>query len=146
MKSILKVSAVLVILTLGMFSCELPLNNDEPNADYQIKGLVSDSVTGNVLPGIRVILECPEQAGNCDTIFTDSKGKYDFSFNNYPFDIPVFKIKIDDMDGAENKGDFASRAIEVQITNADWVDEGDDYNYYGKAVKTVDVKLKTKVF
>ena len=50
------------------------------------------------------------------------------------------------MDGAENKGDFASRAIEVQITNADWIDEGDDYNYYGKAVITVDVKLNTKVF
>ena len=49
------------------------------------------------------------------------------------------------MDGADNKGDFAPRVIEVQITNADWIDEGDDYNYYGKAVKTVEVKLKAKV-
>lgn len=137
---------VVVLIALSFFSCDLALNNDEPNADYQIKGLVTDSVTGNVLPAIRVILECPGQTGNCDTIFTDSKGKYNFSFNKYPFDVPVFKLKIDDVDGSENKGDFVSRVIEVQITNADWVDDGDDYNYYGKAVKTVDVKLKSKVF
>ncbi|MBN2766570.1 MAG: radical SAM-associated putative lipoprotein [Paludibacteraceae bacterium] len=145
MKNTLKFSTFFVFFVLSMFSCDLALNSDEPNADYQVKGVITDSVSGNVLTGIRVILECPEQAGNCDTIFTDSKGKYDFSFNSYPFDVPVFKLKIDDVDGVENNGIYTSRVLEVQITSADWVDEGDDFNYYGKAVKTVDLKLTTLV-
>lgn len=141
MKRILKYSVVLSLLLVGLLSCEL---NDSPNADYQINGTVTDSISGSVLPGIQVVLYCAERTPMNDTVKTDSKGKYDFSFNHSPFLVPTFTLTFVDVDGELNQGDFETRRIETQITSSDWVDEGDDYNYYGKAVKIINVKMFRK--
>lgn len=141
MSGILKYSGVFLLLVAGLLSCEL---NDSPNADYQIKGTVTDSISGAILPGIQVVLYCAERTPTNDTVKTDSKGKFDFTFNHAPFNIPVFKLTFVDVDGELNQGDFETRRIETQITSSDWEDEGDDYNYYGKAVKTINVKMLQK--
>lgn len=142
MKTLFKFSTAIILIAFILSSCDLMLTQG-PNADYQIKGVVTDSISGSVLAGIRVVLECPDQTEKYDTIFTDSRGKYDFSFNQYPFDVPVFKLRIDDVDGQSN-GEYVSRVIQFQILDSDWIDEGDDFDYYGKAVKVLDVKLLSK--
>lgn len=142
MKPTIRTFILLAAIVIFSTSCE-SLLEDSPNADYQIKGYVSDSLSNTALGGIRVILQRPGTVAKFDTVFTDSKGKYDFSFNEYPYDVPVFKLFAKDVDGAEQGGNYLSREITVEITEKDWVDEGDDNWYYGKAQKTVDIKLTT---
>lgn len=137
---------ILLILGIaGLASCENTLAEyGVPSADYQIKGTVTDSVTNAPLKNIRVIRRFVENPLYGDTIYTDAEGKYNINFTTYPVDNPQFSLKIEDADGALNGGEFAEREVTVKITSADWVDDGDDDWYYGKAVKTANVKLQYK--
>lgn len=146
MKQIIKYFDRIVLLILGVVglaSCENTIAEyGAPNADFQIKGTITDSVTNTPLKNIRVIRRFVQNPLYGDTIYTDADGKYNMSFNDFPVDNPQFTLKIEDMDGAQNGGEFADRELITKITSADWVDDGDDNWYYGKAVKNQDIKLK----
>ena len=136
---------ILLILGLaGLASCEPMAEYGVPSADYQIKGTVTDSVTNSPLKNIRVIRKFAENSLYGDTVYTDAEGKYNINFTTFPVDNPQFSLKYEDTDGVLNGGDFAERELTVKITSSDWVDDGDDDWYYGKAVKTENIKLQYK--
>lgn len=147
MKQIIKYFDRIVLLILsvvGLASCETMAEYGTPNADFQIKGTVTDSVTNTPLKNIRVIRRFVQNPLYGDTIYTDADGKYNMNFNDFPVDNPQFTLKIEDVDGTQNGGEFSDRELITKITSTDWVDDGDDNWYYGKAVKNQDVKLKYK--
>lgn len=147
MKQIIKYFDRIVLLILGVIglvSCEPMAEYGTPNADFQIKGTITDSVTNAPLKNIRVIRRFVKNPLYGDTIYTDADGKYNMNFNDFPVDNPQFTLKIEDVDGMQNGGEFAGRELITKITSADWVDDGDDNWYYGKAVKNQDIKLQYK--
>lgn len=116
-----------------------------PTAEFEIKGTITDSITSQPVKNIRVIRQYPSAPQYGDTLYTDVQGKYQFNFNSFPVDDPTFHLKVEDIDGANNGGEFANKELDVVIADADWIDDGDDNSwYYGKAVKTQNIKLKKK--
>lgn len=115
-----------------------------PNADFIIKGTVSDSITTHQLKNIRVVRQFRNELPYGDTIYTSTDGKYQFTFNDIPLNPPHYKIKFEDIDGEQNGGEFITREVDVQIGSSDWVDSGDGDWYDGKAVKTQNIKLNPK--
>lgn len=148
MKTILRFLDGLLVLVLSLFGlscCDNPVAEyGAPNADYQLKGTVIDSVTNNPLEGIRVIREEVQDSLHGDTIYTDANGKYNFAFNDFDYANPVFNLKVEDIDGDEHGGSFEDQELTVQITGGDWVDDGDGDWYGGKAVKITDIKMKPR--
>ena len=57
--------------------------------------------------------------------------------------LEVLGKKVDDIDGAQNVGDFQPKTVEVVFTSSDWIEKKSGW-YAGKAQKTVDIKLKKK--
>lgn len=138
-----------VILTLlgfvGLLSaCETVAEYGTPNADFVIKGTITDSISSSKVPNIRVIRTDVNNPTRKDTIYSDSKGNYQFTFNSFAYEKPEFDIKVEDIDGSLNGGEFIAQQARISIINTDWVNSGDDDWYYGKAIKTRDFKLLKK--
>jgi putative lipoprotein (rSAM/lipoprotein system) len=116
-----------------------------PSADYIIIGTLTDTTTLEPIRNIKII-RCDSNTNSFipfDTIYTDSQGKYQSSIRAFPILDPIFKLKVDDIDGIQNGGDFQSKTVEVVFTSGDWI-EIKSGMYKGKAQKTVDIKLKKK--
>ena len=130
---------IIVLLMGGMgilyTSCEYGAPVSEygvPYGDYKLNGVVTDKETSNPIQNIQVV-----QYG--DTIYTNTEGK--FTFYN---DMNNLHLKIEDIDGEENGGDFESQEIEVKFTQADQVEKGEGKWNKGKFVKTQNIKLEKK--
>jgi len=151
-KSIVGFFDKIIIALLSCFAfftgCDIlkdgPCEYGTPTADFEIKGTVTDSITSNALPNIRVIRKNADYPQYGDTIYTDANGKYSFSFQDFPINEPTFPIKVEDIDGSLNSGDYVSKEVNVVINSSDWVKKGDGHWYYGKASKTQDFKLTVK--
>lgn len=151
-KSIVGLFDKIIIALLSCFAfftgCDIlkesPCEYGTPTADFEIKGTVTDSITSNALPNIRVIRKNADYPQFGDTIYTDANGKYSFSFRDFPSENPTFPIKVEYIDGALNGGDHVSKQVNVVINSTDWVKDGDGHWYYGKALKTQDFKLTVK--
>jgi putative lipoprotein (rSAM/lipoprotein system) len=111
-----------------------------PNADYELKGTVTDKTTSQSIQNIRVIrpVQSPEYG---DTTYTDKDGKYHFVFNDFPNDTNTYQLKLEDIDGGENGGEFITAEVEGVFTKNDQVEKGNGHWYDGKFVKTHDVVL-----
>jgi len=118
--------------------------NEKTLAYYEIYGTVVDSISSLPLIGMRVIREATEYLLFPDTLYTDSVGKYQLSFTDYYSKKPEFTIKVEDKDGNLNGGDFATRKLKATFLKSDWVNLVTDGEYYGTAVKTIDIKLQMK--
>ena len=150
-KSFIKFFDKIIVLLLGfsgVFSaCEkLPgggtvAEYGVPHADFEIKGMVTDTANSQPIQNIRVIRQVYENFG--DTLYTDSVGKYAFEFQEFPpSPKSTFHLKIEDIDGEDNGGHFGTKEIDVTITKADQVEKGDGSWYNGKFVKTQDLELE----
>ena len=118
---------VIVVLlgVLGIFnSCEQPdmygMPPERYNPRYRFHGIVTDKETSNPIQNIRVV-------GQGDTIYTDTEGKFLFPSMN-----AEFHLKIEDIDGEANGGEFETQEIDVTFTDAD------------VRVKTQNIKLEKK--
>jgi len=143
-KSAVKFFDKIIVILLGVFgffnSCDMPCEYGSPHADYELKGVVTDIETSNPIPNIRVIRKIYQEYG--DTVYTDVEGKYAFYEGDY-LENNTFRLKIEDIDGEENGGDFRTQEIAVKITEADKVEEGKGW-YSGKFVKIQNIKLISK--
>ena len=128
MKKIIKFwDKVIVVLlgTLGILNCNSCLKMyGMPEKEYEpysrIDGIVTDKETSNPIQNIQIIGQ------NRDTIYTNAYGRYSF------YDVsPNIHLKIEDIDGEENGGEFETQEIDVKFAN-------DEY------VKTVNIELETK--
>jgi len=124
-----------------------------PNAEYEIKGTVTDSITSTAVQNLRVVItQTPVSAGKdtslnkIDTVavkLTDSAGKYDISVQEFPLDKRTFNVKVEDTDGTANGGDFQAQAQDAVAMHSDLTGAKTGWSQ-GKAVKIVDFKLKKK--
>ncbi len=116
-----------------------------PSADFIIKGTVTDSISSTPIPNIRIIRgdSTVYSYPQFDTIYTDAEGKYQTTVSAFPVESPTFHLKVDDIDGTQNGGDFQRKTVKVVFTSTDWIKKESGW-YAGKAQKTVDIKLKKK--
>jgi len=139
-KPVIKLFDKIIVILLGFFgicsSCNIATEYGEPYADYEVKGVITNKENAQPIENIRVI------QGSWDTIYTDAEGKYAFRYGDVLFD--HFHLKVEDIDGEENGGDFATREIELKITEADRVRKGDGKWYEGKYEKIENVELELK--
>ena len=133
MKQIVKFwDKIIVVLlgVLGLLSCEKskPMYSVEPElygmppVSYcELKGIITDKETAKPIQNIQVIGQYS------DTIYTDAEGRYIFRRDM----LPEFHLKIEDIDGEANNGEFETQEMDVKFAN-------DEY------VKTVNIELETK--
>jgi len=126
-KSIIKFFDKIILLLLGSTavlysSCDYGM----PVENFEINGVISDSAH-TPIQNIRVV------NNKRDTLYTNSKGEYSFEFWGPDY----AHLKIEDIDGEENGGEFRSVEFNVKFTDADLVKKG-------KRNKTGDKFRKTK--
>ena len=136
-KPIIKLFDKLILLLLGMsaisYSC---YEYGAMEAAYEISGKVTDD-TGKSIQEIRVINQSHDQS---DTLYTDLDGKFHFQFwGNYP------RLKVEDIDGEANGGEFLPQEIEVKFTEADLVKKG-KRNKPDKYAKKITVEMERDGF
>jgi len=108
-----------------------------PSADYEIKGTVTDKENAQPIKNIRVIHQRYR-----DTIYTNAEGKYAFIYMGGLLD--RLNLKVEDIDGEENGGEFETKEIDVVITETDKVKKGKGEWDSGTYVKTQNIELERK--
>jgi len=143
---------LILLAFLGFTSCETSYEYGTPSADYEIKGTVTDSIMATPIQNARVIITQTHSYPNgvqtishIDTMAvkqTDNGGKYDIQVGSFPLEEVTFHLKVDDIDGSANGGDFVTQEKDVLFKSSELA--GGKGWYAGKAKKTVDIKLKKK--
>jgi len=112
-----------------------------PADEYELKGSVTDS-SNKPIKNIRIIRERHYEDRN-DTLYTNSEGKYGFRiYEDYShYSGRPIHLKIDDIDGEENGGEFVSTEMDVKFTDANLVKKGHRNKRGDKYVKTQNIKL-----
>jgi len=113
-------------------------------ADYEIKGKVTNKANAQSIANIQIIRQINEERG--DTIYTNSEGKYLYRYIGFvPFDEAAnatFYFKIEDIDGEENGGEYKTKEIEVKISQSDQVEPCPGFG--SRYEKTHNIKLDKK--
>ena len=139
---LVKNSILLVIVCIGFITA--CTDNKNKLAYYQINGTITDSLTTNPLEKIRIIREGTDYLLYSDTTYTDSIGKYHFELTDYYANNATFSIKVEDVDGESNGGDYVTRRLNIVFSKSDWINIATESEYYGTASKNYDIKLQTK--
>ena len=138
-KPIIKFFDKIILLLLGfsgaMYNCGGMYG--EPSADYEIKGIVTDKENAQPIKNIRVIHQRYR-----DTIYTNAEGKYAFIYKGDLLD--QLNLKVEDIDGEENGGEFETKELDVMITISDRVKKGKGTWDEGKYVKIQNIELERK--
>jgi putative lipoprotein (rSAM/lipoprotein system) len=116
-----------------------------PHSDFEAKGIVTDE-EGKGIQGIRVVVSAeypnPNYVGGpiTDTLWTDHDGKYVSRDDNFAIMSSV-KLEFEDVDGAENGGEFQNVTLEVPVFK---VKDGDGNWYMGAYEAGADVTMLKK--
>ena len=141
----------LIKITLGLLgvamvdSCVAKAEYGCPHSDFEAKGVVTDE-DGNGIQGIRVVVSAeypnPNYVGGpiTDTLWTSHSGEYVSRDDNFAI-LSSVKLEFEDVDGAENGGEFQSVTVEVPIFK---VREGDGNWYMGAYEAGADVTMLKK--
>lgn len=136
---------VALLTATGMFTgcksdCETYYSGTEYGilpATYEIKGTVKSKAYSEPIPNIRIIKTVYENFG--DTLYTNSKGEYLFRFANRHFSgKSTFRLILEDIDGEDNGGYFATKEIEVKIGKSNQIKKCKNEKY----VKIENIKLE----
>ena len=135
-KTIIKFFDKIILFILGfsgvIYSCA---KYGMPETEYEIKGVVMDRQNSKPIQNIRIV------RGNYDTLYTDSKGEY--SFRYYEFGNNT-NLKVEDVDGELNGGDFQTEEFVVNFTDIDMVKKAKRNKSGDKYVKNLNIKLTKK--
>ena len=120
-----------------------------PSADYVFNVDVKDVENNAPIEGIRVSViqryitnSVPTQIDTLTHSLTDNEGKVTLSLNTWPES--SFEIAADDIDGAENGGEFSTASTTITIDNKDYKNPGESGWYRGTATKNATIKLSKK--
>jgi putative lipoprotein (rSAM/lipoprotein system) len=102
--------------------------------ECEINGIVTDK---NKKP-IQNIRVTRENHLGIDTLYTNSAGMF-HSINQ-----GATHIKLEDIDGEANGGEFETQEIDVKFTDADLVKRGKNNKTPDKYAKTINIELETK--
>lgn len=140
---------LLVLSFLGLFtSCNFATMYGTPYAEFEVKGSVTSKETKQPIEGIRVIRPMFEYG---DTTYTDANGRYLISFRRdgglYELEKDTTDLKIEDIDGVKNGGEFETKEFSVSFADAEVIKEKKRKNpwYEGKASKEVNIELGKKI-
>ena len=118
-----------IVYTACKYGMAVPIN--------EINGVVTDKATAKPISNIRVIRA---NAYDNDTSYTNSEGKYAFKF----WREGLAHLKIEDIDGEENGGDFQTQEIDVKFTDADLVKRGRNNKTPDRYAKKINIELEKK--
>lgn len=128
----------------SMAGCDVPVMYGTPSADYEIKGKVLDA-DGDPIKGIKVEVQTYVVRPEPVTIqrkFSLDDETYDASVQTFP--VSKLRLVAQDVDGAENGGEFAERTIELDFSKVEAT--GDKGAWYsGKFSLEQDIVLEEKV-
>ena len=120
-----------------------------PSADYVFNVDVKDVENNAPIEGIRVSViqryltnSVPTQIDTLTHSLTDNEGKVTLSLNTWPES--SFEIAADDIDGAENGGEFSTASTTITIDSKDYKNPGESGWYRGTATKNATIKLSKK--
>lgn len=114
-------SLLLALFGFGTTECCTPRMYGSPNAEWTVKGKVTDE-DNNPVPGLQVVLgdrldngEGPvsnETYRTLDTLRTQADGTY--SVSRYGFPVQTLQVDIHDIDGADNGGQFEDASVIIR--------------------------------
>jgi len=139
-KSIIKSFDKVILLILGispiLYACP---KYGEPIATYELKGIVTNKETTRPIKHIQITTDTDRYRK--DTLYTDSRGQYNYKFVDYLWDRPLH-LKFEDIDGEENGGEFITQEMDITFTDADLVKKGKGAWDKGTFVKTQNIELE----
>lgn len=138
MKKIITKSLSILGFTIPMFGCDAPEMYGTPWADYEVKGKVLDA-DGDPIKGIKVSLI--EDQYNSQSTQSLENGTFKVSLGTIPFD--KLKLTAQDIDGAENGGEFEEKTLELDFSKVAYTGESDGW-YHGKKSIEQDIVLEEK--
>ena len=112
-------------------------------SSFELKGKVTDTLD-NPIENLQITLQ--ENGHLVEKTTTDETGNYYFLDGGFTDNTTVM-VKVEDVDGEENGGEFATQIITFPIKNSDYVKgkKGKrDKDYKGSASKEIDFKLIKK--
>ena len=128
---------LLAVLGFGsLVGCEqVPVMYGSPSADYEIKGKVLDA-DGDPIKGIKVEVQTyvagPEPIPIIRKFSLDD-GTYDASVQTFP--VSKLRLVAQDVDGAENGGEFAERTIELDFSKVEATGDKDAWYNGTKSIE-----------
>ncbi len=138
MKKIITKSLPILGFTIPMFGCDAPEMYGTPWADYEVKGKVLDA-DGDPIKGIKVSLI--EDQYNSQSTQSLENGTFKVCLGTIPFD--KLKLTAQDIDGAENGGEFEEKTVELDFSKIKYMGESDGW-YHGKKSLEQDIVLEEK--
>lgn len=138
MKKIITKSLSILGFTIPMIGCNAPEMYGTPWADYEVKGKVLDA-DGDPIKGIKVSLI--EDQYNSQSTQSLENGTFKVSLGTIPFD--KLKLTAQDIDGAENGGEFEEKTVELDFSKIKYTGESDGW-YHGKKSLEQDIVLEEK--
>lgn len=126
-----------LLTMLGFSSCENVSHNVVceygcPNVEYQVKGTVTDAASGKPVEGIQAKVAAVERTDEgvevygMDSLTTSKDGTFAFPLmNDMNIDGLRTSLILEDVDGMENGGVYASDTIELKSLPREQVKEGD---------------------
>lgn len=138
MKKIITKSLSILGFTIPMFGCDAPVMYGTPWADYEVEGKVLDA-DGDPIKGIKVSLI--EDQYNSQSTQSLENGTFKVSLGTIPFD--KLKLTAQDIDGAENGGEFEEKTVELDFSKIKYTGESDGW-YHGKKSLEQDIVLEEK--
>lgn len=137
---------LLTVLGFGsLVGCErdIPVMYGVPSADYEMKGKVLDA-DGDPIKGIKIEVQTYIATPEARTIarkFSLDDGTYDINVSTFP--VNKLRIIAQDVDGAENGGEFEEKTIELDFSKVEAT--GDKGAWYsGKFSLEQDIVLEDK--
>jgi hypothetical protein len=114
-----------------------------PEAEFELKGKVTDTLN-NPIENIQIDIQLNDNYA--DRTSSNAKGNYELINHFSPHDNASITIKVEDIDGEENGGEFATQIISIPIKDSDYVKDKrkKDFWYNGKVSKEINFKLIKK--
>lgn len=131
-----------ILTLLGFSSCDPgAAMYGTPHSYFTIKGKVTNK--SNVpIPQIQIRSPYGEGVPYVDTLYTDSKGQFSYSFEGF-YRSENVPLLLSDIDGEQNGGSYAPDSVSVSFKGVD-ITGGDGGWYLGEATKEVTIVLKKK--
>ena len=134
---------LLSLLGFSVVSC-IQSKYGTPTATFELKGKVTDTLD-NPIENICIHVA---QRDNyyMEKTFTDAQGNYFIVNGIFPAENKLITMKVEDVDGEENGGEFITQIISFPVKKSDYVTDGKkkDEWYEGKASKEINFKLIKK--
>ena len=118
MKKIITKSLSIIGFTLPVVGC-VPVMYGSPSTTYEVKGKVLDN-KGNPINGIKIALQDDATDPNPYEIA-------DYKIRNTTFPRSKLYLSVEDIDGAENGGEFEEQTIELDFSKVEATGDKDEW-------------------